>query len=368
MADPPPDLQFEDQYAFKPAGSTTAAIIDLLQTITEMLQSNPYVIVVALDFSKAYDTVRHASVTEKTARLKMPDNADNWIVDFLECHSHQTVFGGQRSGFLKISASIVQGSGIGPALFSIVASDLHPITLGNRLFKFADDCYLVIPASNEMSRSAEMTNVQNWATANNLLLNTKKSQEMVFRRPRERVSGRVVVPELPDVARVSSMKILGVVISSNFSMEQHVQTIITSSGQALYALRVLKSHGMSEGSLQSVFQSTVVSRLTYASPAWRGFASAAVLDRVDRFLRRSMKAGFYPSNSPMFTELCEVCEDNLFRSILDNNEHPLHHLLPPKMPKLRNTRTRTHPYQLPNKGDSLHQNNFMIRMLYKNIY
>ena len=102
MADPPPDLQFEDQYAFKPAGSTTAAIIDMLQTITEMLQSNPYVIVVALDFSKAFDTVRHASVTEKTARLKMPDNAYNWIVDFLECHSHQTVFGGQRSEFLKI--------------------------------------------------------------------------------------------------------------------------------------------------------------------------------------------------------------------------------------------------------------------------
>ena len=53
--------------------------------------------------------------------------------------------------------------------------------------------------------------------------------------------------------------------------------------QALYALRVLKSHGKSEGSLQAVFQSTVVSTLTYASPAWRGFASAAVLDRVDRF-------------------------------------------------------------------------------------
>ena len=252
---------------------------------------------------------------------------------------------GTKIGFVKISASIVQGSGIGPALFSIMASDLHPITVGNRLFKFADDCYLVIPASNEMSRSAEMKNVQNWATANNLLLNTKKSQEMVFRRPRKRASGRVEVPELPNVARVSSMKMLGVVISSNFSIKQHVQSIITSSGQALYALRVLKSHGMSEGSLQSVFQSTVVSRLTYASPAWRGFASiAAVLDRVDRFLRKSMKAGFYPSNSPMFTELCEVCEDNLFRSILDNNNHPLHHLLPPKMPKLHNTRTRTHPY------------------------
>ena len=254
------------------------------------------------------------------------------------------------------------------ARFSIVASDLHPITLGNRLFKFADDCYLVIPASNETSRSAEMKNVQEWATANNLLLNTKKSQEMVFGKPRTRASGKDIVPEMPDVTRVTSMKILGVVISNNFSMEQHVQAIISSSGQALYALRVLKSHGMCEASLQTVFQSTVVSRLTYASPAWRGFVSAAALERVDGFLRKSMKAKFYPSSSPMFTELCEACEDKLFRSIMDNNMHPLHYLLPPKMPKPRDTRTRTHPYQLPNKGDSLHQKNFMIRMLYRNIY
>ena len=76
-----------------------------------------------------------------------------------------------------------------------------------------------MPASNEVSRSAEMKNVQNWATASSLLLNTKKSQEMVFRRPRERASGRVVVPELPDVARVSGIKMLGVVVSSGFSME-----------------------------------------------------------------------------------------------------------------------------------------------------
>ena len=72
-----------------------------------------------------------------------------------------------------------------------------------------------------------------------------------------------------------------------------------------------------------------------------------------------MKAGFYPSNSPMFTELCEACEDNLFGSFLDNNHHPLRRLLPPRVPKLRNTRTRTHPYQLPSRGDSLHQNSFI---------
>ena len=52
--------QFDDQYAFRPTGSTTAAIISILQSITSLLAGeNPHVILISLDFSKAFDTVRH---------------------------------------------------------------------------------------------------------------------------------------------------------------------------------------------------------------------------------------------------------------------------------------------------------------------
>jgi len=49
---PPPTLtlQFSDQFAFRPTGSTEAAIIALLHTVTNLLLSNPYVIVISLDF------------------------------------------------------------------------------------------------------------------------------------------------------------------------------------------------------------------------------------------------------------------------------------------------------------------------------
>jgi len=59
---PPPSLSFQDQYAFRPTGSTTAAIISILHNITSLLITDPYVIVIAIDFSKAFDTVRHFSL------------------------------------------------------------------------------------------------------------------------------------------------------------------------------------------------------------------------------------------------------------------------------------------------------------------
>ena len=64
---------FSDQYAFCPIGSTTAALLFLLQTITNLLAEQPYVVVIALDFSKAFVTVRHSMLLQKLASLDIPE-------------------------------------------------------------------------------------------------------------------------------------------------------------------------------------------------------------------------------------------------------------------------------------------------------
>jgi hypothetical protein len=66
---PPPTLTLSDQFAFRPTGSTTPALISFLNIITNMILTNHYVIVIALDFSKSFDTVRHSTLLEKLAQL-----------------------------------------------------------------------------------------------------------------------------------------------------------------------------------------------------------------------------------------------------------------------------------------------------------
>jgi len=72
-----------------------------------MLLTNPYVIVIALDFSKAFDTVRHHTLLDKIAQLDLPDRIYNWLVNFFNGHSHQTKYGNVMSAFKSISASII---------------------------------------------------------------------------------------------------------------------------------------------------------------------------------------------------------------------------------------------------------------------
>jgi len=156
LSSPPPSLHFADQFAVRPTGSTTAAIIALLHTVINLLSTEPYVIVISLDFSKAFDSVRHSRLLHKFAQLDLPDHIYYWLANYFYNHSHCTIFQDQQSSLLDISASIIQGSAIGPAAYIVTAGDLLPTAPGNSMCKFADDTYLIIPASNQSSRHAEL--------------------------------------------------------------------------------------------------------------------------------------------------------------------------------------------------------------------
>jgi len=109
----------------------------------------------------------------------------------------------------RITASIVQGSGIGPTAFVLTASDLRALSLLIFLNKYADDCYLRVPPDQASLISTELAHVEKWAQDNNLKLNILKTKEMIVRRPRTRLGN--IPPPTPGIERVSSMKILGVV-------------------------------------------------------------------------------------------------------------------------------------------------------------
>jgi len=68
---------------------------------------------------------------EKLDQLHFPDYVYNWLVDFFTEHLHCTVYHGQASTLKSITASIIQGSGIGPAPYVVNASDLKAVIPGS---------------------------------------------------------------------------------------------------------------------------------------------------------------------------------------------------------------------------------------------
>jgi len=86
------------------------------------------------------------------AQLQIPDIIYSWIKNFFGKHYHRIVN----------------------------AAELHTTTAGNRIFKYADDTYLVIPATNSSSCLTEITYIEALAASNKLQLNSAKSKEIIF--------------------------------------------------------------------------------------------------------------------------------------------------------------------------------------------
>ena len=163
------------------------------------------------------------------------------------------------------------------------------------------------------------------------------------------------------------MNILGVSLSKTFSFNVHIDNVLSQAAQSMYALRVLRSHGLTGESLWDVTRATTLARMLYASPAWWGYADMGHRVRLHNFLLKLRRLGFLPPNASSFAEMCEAADDGLFASVLHNGNHVLAQLLPPIKETPYQLRPRAHNRSLP-IADTLSRKNFIERMLYKDSY
>ncbi|MFZ2539674.1 MAG: reverse transcriptase family protein, partial [Oscillospiraceae bacterium] len=355
---------FSDQFAFRPSGSTAAALIYILHKISTLLTSCPYVHLISLDFSKAFDTVRHSTLADKISALPLHDSVHNWLVDFLTDRLHSTKYKGSVSDILDINASIIQGSGIGPSAFIINNSDLKAANNGNDLGKYADDTYLMVPSTNSSTIPSELEHIANWAKNNNLVLNNAKTKEMIIRR-----NGKTTeMPEpFPNIERVEQLKILGVTFNSLLKFHPHISNNIKQASQSLYALKIIKAHGLMGTKLWDVSRSTVINSMLYASPAWRGFIDAASKSQLQAVISRMIKSKLLPADFPTIAHLINLADDKLFNAVVKSDSHVLHPLLPPKKENKYMLRPRRHNMEIPNYNN-LMLKNCIPRLVAKDSY
>src|SRR6218665_2662866 len=161
---PPTSASIGDQYAFRPTGSTTAAVIDLFQNLSNLLKDNDYVVLISIDFSRAFFTARNSTLMQKILPMDIRDNiiiqlARNYFADL----GHVTKLWDIISQVAFINASIDQGSVIGPTSYVIVASGLRPIHQYNKMMKYADDTYLIVGSRHISTANEEFENISRWA-------------------------------------------------------------------------------------------------------------------------------------------------------------------------------------------------------------
>ena len=148
----------------------------------------------------------------------------------------------------------------------------------------------------------------------------------------------------------------------------YVDRVVVRTAQTSYALRLLRSHGLGAPQLFDVTRVTLVAQLTYASPAWIGFTNCEDKARLQGVLKKLQRSGFLPHNFQTFIQICEAADAQLFSSIIHNDDHVLHQLLPPVKTHSHNLRKRAHDFVIPRCDDSLMRKNFIIRLISANSF
>lgn len=98
-------------------------------------------------------------LVQKRAKLSLPGRILNWLINFL---------------------SIVQGSGLEPSFYIVLASDLKPIFNVSLISSYADDTNVLVREHTDVQLYYDFGAIKNCAVNNRMIINYSKTKEIVF--------------------------------------------------------------------------------------------------------------------------------------------------------------------------------------------
>ena len=290
------------QYGFRSGFSTTHAIQDMLSTIQTNMDKNRFSCAIFIDFKKAFDTVNHSILLKKLERYGIRGIVNDWFDSYLSGRSQTIEIDSYISSKESLSCGVPQGSVLGPLLFLLYINDITKASDIFNVFLFADDTNLLYANKDldllESTVNAELIKVCDWITANQLTLNIKKSNFVIFRPRQKKLSSNITI-QIPDISsrkiinldRKETVKFLGLLIDSNLTWKSHVDYISTKISKSIGLIAKLR-YFVPQSTLITLYWSLVYPYLNYGISAW-GQASKTNLNKLLLLQKRALRFIFF---------------------------------------------------------------------------
>ena len=266
----------DSQHGFRPRRSTTSALLPLTTAIADGFnEAKPpkRTVVVAVDLSRAFDTVNHDLLLQKVYDTNLNSNLVRWLSTYPRGREQAVVYNGQRSPFKRINRGVPQGAVISPTLFNLYVADF-PAILSEKT-SFADDFSIYTSAVNiedaERQLSHDMELVKDWAASIELDISTQKSTVTLFSplthkhkyHPQVKL-GNSFLP------LAQHPKILGVTLDPLFTFSPHVRETAKGAAERLKVIKALAgtSWGQDAETPLMTYKTIIRTKLDYAAPVW----------------------------------------------------------------------------------------------------
>ena len=277
------------QSAYKPKHCTETALLRVHNDLACHLDDNKAVMLVLLDLSAAFDTVRRDKLFYVLhSFLGVTGVALDWFRSYLSDRSQRVGIAGTFSNPKHINHGVPQGSVLGPVLFSIYTQPLERIIHkhGIAYHRYADDIQLYAPYDPSDAQSYKTTadnmqmciaNISDWMRQNSLQLNQDKTEVVIFMSPHQR---RTWDREAFPVDRVpiipsNSVRDLGVIFDEDLSMTAQVTSVVKACNFHSRNIGKIRRYLTTEA-CKTAIQGLVVSRMDYCCSLLTGLPQSQV--------------------------------------------------------------------------------------------
>ncbi|KAG0433116.1 hypothetical protein HPB47_020203, partial [Ixodes persulcatus] len=302
---------------FRPHLSTQDVMLRLKHQIIDGEKSSHLDtrVILGLDLTKAFDTIRHDAVLENLERLGVGRRTFNYIQDFLSDRTAQISIGGVTSDDINLGGrGTPQGSVLSPYLFNVAMIEL-PAKLskieGLQHSIYADDITLWMTGGRDGfiqdTLQEAIRTIEEYVTPRGLTCSPQKSELLLLKPVRSR--------QLPsDIALYSQGLRIPSADGNNYEM---IESLKASTYQITRLIsRISGRHfGMKEKNLVRLVRAFVVSRLAYVLPFLRlGVAEKAKLDCL---IRKAYKRALGIPNSTSNEKLAALGLHNTVEEIVE---------------------------------------------------
>ena len=311
------------QYGFRSNRSTSMALIELLEKLTNSIDDKKLTVGVFIDLKKAFDTIDHKLLLKKLEFYGVRGLVLKWVESYLDSRKQYVNMNGTRSDLLQIKCGVPQGSILGPQLFILYINDICNVSKLLQFILFADDTNIFYSSSQYETLSTvvstELSKLQTWFALNKLSLNISKTNYMLFTR--KNVSNRIdIVFDGKQIERVHTTKFLGVIIDDKLSWQHHVSHVCKKLNKSLAVINKVR-YILNVDALKNLYTALVLPYLFYCCEVW-GNASKYLIEKVTVLQKRAVrivsKSDYRAHTAPLFRKhkLLKFCDIVQFKILL----------------------------------------------------
>ena len=236
--------------------SCYTALIKMFDDWRLALDSKKVIGSIAIDLSKAFDSICHNLLLAKLRAYGIGEEAIDFLHSYLSGRKQRVKVNGVFSDWLPVYCGVPQGSLLGPLLFNIFIND-------DDTAAYASNTDI---SALELSLNKDLKNLSSWFASNYLFVNSKKTQAMILGKH----SHEPTLYIGDTVIKISGfLNILGVRLDYKVSFKDHLSTVLRKIYAKIGALRRLKKTVSADISLM-LYEAYILPHLEYCSPLLLG--------------------------------------------------------------------------------------------------